>query len=257
MVTVSGIKERLRKNAVRRLIRETEDANKVMTASLTKLGAEPHDDEGAAYFKALGIRPTDNKKAIREAYLRQMRKYHPDINKEAGAEAKAREINEAYTALTGAAVRYNVGEAGLITEKLLNNIKNNFIKAYQDRRHKDYDKLLTSAGYNRDNWSIVSGEIKEYANWRKAFDALEKKQFGPILDCDMEIKRLYGANSKMLQLEKDAGRLGELKLNIEKLEEMRVLSGAFARALASIAREVKDRLAEAEDENAALMKKNA
>ena len=61
----------------------------------------------------------------------------------------------------------------------------------------------------------------------------------------------------MLQMEKDAGRLGELRLNMEKLEEMRVLSGAFARALASIAREVKDKIAEAEDENAARMKKNA
>lgn len=51
------------------------------------------------YYKVLGVEPTADEKAIKTAYRKLARQYHPDVNKEAGAEDKFKEIAEAYDVL--------------------------------------------------------------------------------------------------------------------------------------------------------------
>ncbi len=51
------------------------------------------------YYQILGV-PRDAEKAdIKKAYRKLARKYHPDVNKDAGAEEKFKEVNEAYEVL--------------------------------------------------------------------------------------------------------------------------------------------------------------
>jgi molecular chaperone DnaJ len=52
------------------------------------------------YYAALEIERTTSKADIKKAYLRLARKYHPDVNKEAGAEARFKEVKEAYEVLS-------------------------------------------------------------------------------------------------------------------------------------------------------------
>ena len=52
------------------------------------------------YYQILGVARTDGAEAIRRAYRRLARKYHPDISKEPEAEARMKEINEAYAVLS-------------------------------------------------------------------------------------------------------------------------------------------------------------
>ena len=51
------------------------------------------------YYEALGIKPDATESEIKTAYRKLARKYHPDKNKEAGAEEKFKAINEAHEVL--------------------------------------------------------------------------------------------------------------------------------------------------------------
>ncbi|HDJ1441344.1 TPA: curved DNA-binding protein [Serratia rubidaea] len=51
------------------------------------------------YYTILGVKPEDDLKAIKTAYRRLARKYHPDVSKEPDAEAKFKEVAEAYEVL--------------------------------------------------------------------------------------------------------------------------------------------------------------
>jgi curved DNA-binding protein len=47
------------------------------------------------YYKALGIERTASEEELRKAYRKLARQYHPDVSKEADAQARMRDINEA------------------------------------------------------------------------------------------------------------------------------------------------------------------
>lgn len=52
------------------------------------------------YYKALGVSRDATAEEIKKAFRRLARKYHPDVSKEADAEHKMKEVNEAYTVLS-------------------------------------------------------------------------------------------------------------------------------------------------------------
>ncbi len=47
------------------------------------------------YYKALGLERSASEDEVRKAYRKQARKYHPDVSKEADAQVRMRDINEA------------------------------------------------------------------------------------------------------------------------------------------------------------------
>ncbi|MDX1523374.1 MAG: DnaJ domain-containing protein, partial [Anaerolineae bacterium] len=51
------------------------------------------------YYEVLGVGRQASADEIKKAYRKMARQYHPDVSKEAGAEAKFKEINEAYEIL--------------------------------------------------------------------------------------------------------------------------------------------------------------
>lgn len=52
------------------------------------------------YYEVLGLKKGASEDEIKKAYRSLAKKYHPDINKEPGAEEKFKEINEAYDTLS-------------------------------------------------------------------------------------------------------------------------------------------------------------
>lgn len=52
------------------------------------------------YYAIMGVKSTDDLKTIKTAYRRLARKYHPDVSKEADAEARFKEVAEAWEILS-------------------------------------------------------------------------------------------------------------------------------------------------------------
>ncbi|MGF1498018.1 MAG: molecular chaperone DnaJ [Elainellaceae cyanobacterium] len=68
------------------------------------------------YYEILGVSRTADKDELKRAYRRLARKYHPDVNKEEGAEERFKEINRAYEVLSEPETRARYdrfGEAGV------------------------------------------------------------------------------------------------------------------------------------------------
>ncbi|GAA4309503.1 DnaJ C-terminal domain-containing protein [Streptomyces venetus] len=52
------------------------------------------------FYDALGVSRTASQDEIQQAYRKLARKYHPDVNKDPGAEERFKDLNEAYSALS-------------------------------------------------------------------------------------------------------------------------------------------------------------
>lgn len=64
------------------------------------------------YYEILGVPRTASKDQIQSAYRKLARKYHPDINKKAGAEDKFKKIGEAYEVLKDPGKRKKYDQLG-------------------------------------------------------------------------------------------------------------------------------------------------
>ncbi len=64
------------------------------------------------YYKTLGVEKTASDAEIKSAFRKLAKEYHPDKNKEAGAEAKFKEIGEAYAVLSDETKRRNYDQFG-------------------------------------------------------------------------------------------------------------------------------------------------
>lgn len=68
------------------------------------------------YYEVLGVSRSADQEEIKRAYRRLARRYHPDVNKEAGAEELFKEVNRAYEVLSEPETRARYdrfGEAGV------------------------------------------------------------------------------------------------------------------------------------------------
>jgi curved DNA-binding protein len=61
------------------------------------------------FYEVLGIRRDANTEDVQNAYRRLARRYHPDVNRDPGAEERFKEVNEAYSVLSdpGTRARYD------------------------------------------------------------------------------------------------------------------------------------------------------
>ena len=64
------------------------------------------------YYKTLGIDKTADAAAIKKAYRKLVRQYHPDVSKEKNADAMTKELNEAYGVLGDAEKRTAYDDLG-------------------------------------------------------------------------------------------------------------------------------------------------
>lgn len=64
------------------------------------------------YYEVLGVSKNASEQEIKKAYRSLAKKYHPDVNKDPGAEEKFKEINEAYEVLSDPSKKANYDQFG-------------------------------------------------------------------------------------------------------------------------------------------------
>ncbi|MDX6671014.1 MAG: curved DNA-binding protein, partial [Solirubrobacteraceae bacterium] len=64
------------------------------------------------YYDTLGVARDASEKDIRAAYRKLARQYHPDVNKDPGAEDRFKEVSEAYEVLRDAEKRERYDRLG-------------------------------------------------------------------------------------------------------------------------------------------------
>ncbi len=64
------------------------------------------------YYEVLGVSKGASDREIKKAYRQLAKKYHPDVNKEDGAEAQFKEVQEAYDILSDSSKRANYDQFG-------------------------------------------------------------------------------------------------------------------------------------------------
>src|SRR5436190_3454000 len=69
---------------------------------------------GTDYYKVLGVDKKASQEDIKKAYRKLARQYHPDTNKEPGAEERFKQISEAYDVLGDADKRKKYDRGGSV-----------------------------------------------------------------------------------------------------------------------------------------------
>ncbi|KAG5029676.1 hypothetical protein JHK87_013190 [Glycine soja] len=127
----------------------------------------------ADYYSVLGVSRNASKSEIKSAYRKLARNYHPDVNKEPGAEQKFKEISNAYEVLSDDEKRSiydRFGEAGLKGSGMgMGDFSNPF-----DLFESLFEGMNRGAG-SRGSWNgAIDGEDEYYSlvlNFKEAVPA--------------------------------------------------------------------------------------
>lgn len=131
------------------------------------------------YYELLGVKETASKEEIKEAYKKQMKKWHPDINKSSNAVNMSTKINEAKEVLLDDLKRQDYDEY------LKNKITENYNRYTQRKKTTQTENATSSANAN------VYEETK-VTKWQYLKDWLKYSN-------ESKIRKLFGVIGVLLE----------------------------------------------------------
>ena len=190
------------------------------------------------YYEALGLKYTTDHKAIKEAYHALVKRYHPDVSKDANAEEMTKKINEAYAVLKDKTLKeeydrnFSKGK-NRISSDASRRMSEELMKQYIEVRNKDFKEFeaATSVPLQRE---AIRSEIEKVCNWNKRLDRASIATFRDFRDYGKTVKRLAAINKKLLKREKSEPVQARLKENGRKLDELVLMCGEMENGIAAV-----------------------
>ncbi|MDE1768214.1 MAG: DnaJ domain-containing protein, partial [Candidatus Micrarchaeota archaeon] len=125
------------------LLEKTIEAERKFLREAKRFGIEPNNINFRNYYEILGIKYTNDQKAIRQAYIELIKRYHPDVNKGAMATQITKDVNEAYGVLKDEKKKadydskFSKGENRMGPE-VISALYNELMNKYNQLRNKDF-----------------------------------------------------------------------------------------------------------------------
>lgn len=128
------------------------------------------------HYQTLGIPRTATKDAVRKSYLTLAKKYHPDLNKAASANAMFQKIQEAYSVLSDESKRRDydmtIGSGSSTSSR----------SSQPSSRDSSYTQYRSQQPYNEqrppryEEYGGFPGGAKQYWKWKVHLDAQEVEE---------------------------------------------------------------------------------
>jgi len=115
------------------------------------------------YYKILGVSKSATEKQIKKAYRKLARKYHPDVNKDAGAEQKFKDIAEAYEVLKDTSKRKMFDQYGA---------------DWKDGPQRQQYQQQNRGGFNPRGGGFDFGNQGEYSDFFESFFGGQRRNSG-------------------------------------------------------------------------------
>ncbi len=258
MGVLGGVAERLRRfgderleRRIAALVAETAAATASFRSEAGRFGIDVGSAPERNHYEVLGIGYTDDQKRIRDAYVRLIKRYHPDVNKEKGAKEAAERINEAYgvlkekrlkeeydRAFSRGATRLSADAATAISDALFRE----YIRI-REREFDDFRKRV-SVPLTPD---AIKAAIEDVLDWKRRFKRAVATVLGSLLESGREVRRLSAANRSLLRSGSAArASAGRLERNVAALGELVEADGWVEKGVAATIDEVRRRIGEDE-----------
>ena len=235
---------RIAKARMSAMLRESRRLERESSKFLESLGIQ--EAPSAAYFKVLGIRPTEDQKRIRAAYVSKMRKYHPDVNASDDAQDTAKALNEAYHFLS----KKGNFSVSMFTQQTADKAKKAFIEIYIAERKKDLERLEKDVANSKDSFT-AEAYVGNFNAWEKRFRKIWGSRFGRFYSLQRSTSKLKKRMEKVME-----GKLGQeersiLKENAASLADLAALQQDAERFISSIRKDLEASIGEMEKKSKA------
>ena len=114
------------------------------------------------YYKVLGVSKNASQDEIKKAFRQLARKYHPDVNKDAGAEDKFKEINEAFQVLGNPEKKAQYDQFGTSA------FSQEDLRGFRNQKF-NFNDLFRDFGFG-DIFDIFNHGTREYGDYEEGAD---------------------------------------------------------------------------------------
>ena len=157
------------------------------------------------YYKILGVERKASSDEIRRAYRRLARKYHPDVSKEANAEERFKEVQEAYEVLKDAEKRQAYDQLG-----------SNWRAGQEFRPPPGWDRQFHFRAGGADAGGMFSEFFDQLFGDRQGFDfgggaaggGFHREPRAVTHEVEISLEEAYRGGSRMLQMQGESAHPG-------------------------------------------------